>query len=107
MQKRRGWSLEQDHIFPKSALKKLGVPELLRDDVGNLRYLAKTRNILKSDVLPEENLDFYGHEDPELSELFVKALRKLSTESYSRFCSARRERIHAKVRSFLGFALQE
>ena len=103
IQKKRGWSLEQDHIFPKSTLTKLGVPERLRDDVGNLRYLAKTRNILKSDVLPEENLDFYGHEDPDLHELFFRALRNLSTESYSRFCSARRERIHDKVRTFLGF----
>lgn len=101
--KKRGWSLEQDHIFANSMLTSLGVPDDLKDDVGNLRYLAKTRNILKSDSLPDANLDFFGSDDQHLSALFRAARQNLTRESFTAFCTARRKFIYNRVRTFLNF----
>jgi hypothetical protein len=102
--KKRGWSLEQDHIFPNSVLTKLGVPDEVKDDVGNLRYLAKTRNILKSATMPDASLEFYGSDERELHQLFAAAVQDLTAESFTAFCTARRQHIFKKVRVFLGFA---
>ena len=104
--KKRGWSLEQDHIFPNSVLKQLRVPDQVKDDVGNLRYLAKTRNILKSATLPDASLEFYGSDEPELGVLFAAAVQNLTPESFSAFCIARRKFIFERVRTFLGFGNQ-
>jgi len=101
--KKRGWSLEQDHIFPNSVLTNLGVPDELKDDVGNLRYLAKTRNILKSASLPDAKLDFFGSDDPHLSALFTAARENLTPESFAAFSTARRQFIYSRVRAFLNF----
>jgi hypothetical protein len=101
--KKRGWSLEQDHIFANSTLTKLGVPDAIKDDVGNLRYLAKTRNILKNATLPDSALDFYGSQDAELNKLFLAAVQNLTVESFIAFCMTRRQFIFRRVRAFLGF----
>jgi hypothetical protein len=101
--KKRGWSLEQDHIFANSTLTKLGVPDAIKDDVGNLRYLAKTRNILKNAALPDPTLDFYGSEDAELRKLFLASVQNLTVESFVAFCMTRRQFIFRRVRAFLGF----
>ena len=82
---------------------KLGVPKSVKDGVGNLRYLAKTRNILKSASLPDANLDFYGSEQPEVHGLFAAALQDLTPESFTAFATARQQYIFKTVRSFLGF----
>jgi hypothetical protein len=97
------WSLEQDHIFPDSTLTGLGVSSELKDGVGNLRYLPKVRNIIKSNHLPDKELDFYGSDVPDIKSLYLKALSGLSKESFAEFANARRNRILEKVRSFLGF----
>ncbi len=104
--KKRGWSLEQDHIFPNSVLTKLGVPNEIRDDIGNLRYLAKTRNILKSATLPDTSLEFYGSHNDELNALFSSAVNSLTPASFTAFCTFRRTFIFQKVRTFLGFTDQ-
>ena len=45
-------SPELDHVFPQSAMRpKYGD---LVDDIGNLSYLGKLRNIRKSDAMPLE-----------------------------------------------------
>ena len=105
--KKRGWSLEQDHIFPNSVLTKLGVPDEIKDDVGNLRYLAKTRNILKSATMPDASLEFYGSDETELGALFTAAVQSLTPETFAAFCAARRQFIFQRVRTFLGFAEQQ
>jgi hypothetical protein len=101
--KKRGWSLEQDHIFPNSVLTKLGVPDQLRDAVGNLRFLAKARNILKSADISDASLDFYGSDQEELHSLFVMAAQNLTVESFTAFCTARQRHIFKTMRRFLGF----
>jgi len=102
--KRRGWSLEQDHIFPRSILEDKGFPEDLINSVGNFRYINKTRNILKSNDLPEENTDFYGSNDPALKELFIKAINNLTEETFRNFVQKRKELIMNRVKKFLGFS---
>src|SRR5262249_32651986 len=44
--KKRGWSLERDHLFPQNQLKLHGIERDV-DDIGNFRLLAKVRNISK------------------------------------------------------------
>jgi len=101
--KKRGWSLEQDHIFPRSILEEKGFPEELINSVGNFRYINKTRNILKSNKLPEENTDFYGSSKQTLKELFIKARDDLTEETFRNFVQKRKELIMSKVNVFLGF----
>ena len=98
---KRGWSLEKDHIFPRSILENKRFPEELINDVGNLRYINKTRNILKSDSLPDENIEFYGSKDPVLKKLFKEARENLTEETFRSFVQKRKELIVAKVKGFL------
>ena len=100
--KKRGWSLERDHIFPKSLLKDRNIPEELIDNVGNLRLINKTRNILKSNTLPEPNIDFFGSNDPELKQLFLKAREDLIKENFQTFVLKREHLISNQVKAFLG-----
>ena len=102
--KKRGWSLERDHIFPRSILEKKGFTEDLINSVGNFRYINKTRNILKSNVLPEENTEFYGSDEWALKELFMKARDNLTEETFKNFVQKRKELIMSKVNEFLGFS---
>ncbi len=57
--KKRSWSLERDHIFPRNQLSQRGIKTDV-DDIGNLRLLAKSRNIAKSDKMPDGNTEFFG-----------------------------------------------
>ena len=100
--KKRSWSLERDHIFPRSLLKDRNIPEELIDNVGNLRLINKTRNILKSNTLPEPNIDFFGSNDPELKELFLKAREDLTKGNFQTFVLKREDLISNKVKAFLG-----
>ena len=101
--RKRGWSLERDHIFPKSQLT-LDIPDELISSVGNLRLINKTRNILKSDAFPDEDAEFFGSEDPELKQSFLKARRDLTKDNFTRFVQKREEMIFDRVRFFLGLA---
>jgi uncharacterized protein with ParB-like and HNH nuclease domain len=101
---RRGWSLERDHIFPRSILEDKGFPDELINSVGNFRYINKTHNILKSNNLPEENTDFYSSSDPILKELFMKARDDLTEETFRNFVQKRKELITSEVNEFLGFS---
>ncbi|MCK4732290.1 MAG: DUF262 domain-containing protein [Methanophagales archaeon] len=102
--KKRGWSLERDHIFPRSILENMEFPEGLINSVGNFRYINKTRNILKSNDLPEESTDFYGSDDPALKDLFMKARGNLTEETFGNFVQKRKELIMSRVNEFLGFS---
>jgi hypothetical protein len=98
----RGWSLERDHIFPRSLLDHKSIYQDV-DNVGNLRLVNKTRNILKSDSLPDTDLEFFGSDDPELKALFVKARQDLTMANFLNFVRRREELIFDKVKRFLGF----
>ncbi len=101
--KKRGWSLERDHIFPASLLREKGIPEELINDIGNLRLITKTRNILKGDRLPDERTEFYGAGDEEIKRTFIQALEMLNEENFRKFVEKRRKLILQKVKEFLGF----
>jgi len=101
--KKRGWSLEQDHIFPRSILDDKGFPEELIDCVGNFRYINKTRNILKSNNMPDESTDYYGSDDPTLNDFFKEARVNLTEETFSKFVQKRKKLIMDEVNEFLGF----
>jgi len=102
--KKRGWSLERDHIFPRSILEDKVFPEKLINNPGNFRYINKTRNILKSNNLPEENTNFYGLDNPTLKDFFMKAKDNLTEETFRNFVQKRKELILSKVNEFLGFS---
>jgi len=100
---KRGWSLERDHIFPRGILEDKEFPEGLINRVGNFRYINKTRNILKSKNLPDENTDFYGSDDPTIKELFMETRDNLTEETFRKFVQKREELITSRVNEFLGF----
>lgn len=102
--KKRGWSLERDHIFPRSILEAKSFPEELINSVGNFRYINKTRNILKSNNLPDKNTDFYGSDNPTIKELFMAARDNLTEEAFRNFVQKRKELILSKVNEFLAFS---
>ncbi len=99
---KRGWSLERDHIFPQSVLEKKGISDELINNVGNLRLINKNRNILKSDSLPEKDIEFFGSSDLELKKLFLKAIEDLTKENFESFVRKREDMIFNKVNKFLG-----
>jgi len=102
--KKRGWSLERDHIFPRNILEDKGFPKELINNVGNFRYINKTRNILKSNDLPVESTDFYGSDNPTLKDLFIKSIDNLTEETFGNFVQKRKELIMSKINEFLGFS---
>jgi hypothetical protein len=99
--KKRGWSLERDHLFPQNQLKLHGIERDV-NDVGNFRLLAKVRNISKSDTMPDGNTEFFGKDDAELFGLFKAACGDFTQENLSRFVERRRALMRSKVTSFLG-----
>jgi uncharacterized protein with ParB-like and HNH nuclease domain len=105
--KKKGWSLERDHIFPRSLLETANVPEDLRDNIGNLRLINKVRNIRKSDNLPEESTEFFGSSDLELKPLFLQARGNLNLDNFKPFVQKREDLIFNKVRAFLQFEQQD
>ena len=90
---------EIDHIFPQSIYRpKHGA---LVDDIGNFAYLGKLRNIRKSNQLPADYLGKLS--DAELRDEFLIDDRALlAAERFEDFVAARRERVVARVRDFLG-----
>lgn len=100
---KRGWSLERDHIFPSSVLEDKGIPYELINSVGNMRLINKTRNILKSDKIPAEDVEFFGSGDAELHKLFLTARKDLNEANFNKFAIGREELIFNKVKDFLRF----
>lgn len=90
---------EVDHVFPQSVYRpKHG--ELV-DDIGNLAYLGKLRNIRKSAQLPAEYLGTLS--DAQLRDEFLIDDRALlEADRFEDFVMARRDYIVARVRDFLG-----
>lgn len=89
---------EVDHIFPQSTYF-LAYPELV-NDIGNLAFLGKLRNIRKSNQEPWEY--FAEVSDEALQEEFLIDRRLLSKDKFPEFVEARRSRILSSVRDFLG-----
>lgn len=98
----RGWSLERDHIIPRSILEKRSIPDDLISNVGNLRLINKTRNILKSDSMPEPDIEFFGADDEKLNKAFLKCRSRLSESTFRQFVEMRQGMIFDKVMDFLG-----
>lgn len=92
-------SPEVDHIFPQSVMRpKYGD---LVDDIGNLSYLGKLRNIRKRDAMPADY--FKDVPDAELKAYHLIDDRTLlAPDRFEEFVSTRREVILAAVKSFLG-----
>lgn len=99
----RGWSLERDHIFPVSLLIERSIPYPLIDDVGNLRLVNKTRNIMKSGSVPDADMEFFGSDEADLRALFIKAREDLTLWNFQRFVERRKELIFDRINTFLGF----
>jgi hypothetical protein len=89
---------EVDHIFPQ-AIYSYEYPELI-NDIGNLAYLGKLRNIRKSDQEPWEY--FSGISDDDLDKEFLVDRSLLARDKFPEFVEMRRERIISSVRDFLG-----
>ena len=99
--RKRGWSLERDHIFPQNQLKIAGIEKDVHD-VGNFRLLGKVRNISKSDTMPDADTEFFGKEDSGLRQIFDAARGNFTQENFSKFVERRRGLIRGKVAGFLG-----
>lgn len=103
---KRGWSIESDHIFPRSTLEDLEISDNLINDVGNLRFLNKARNISKSDKIPEKDLDFFGKTS--LKEIYYDSIEYLENrdtenfkKAYSQFIEERKRLMVSKLGEFL------
>jgi hypothetical protein len=90
---------EVDHIFPQSLYRpKFGN---IVDDIGNLAYLGKLRNIRKSAEEPSSY--FAKTSDAELKQYFLIEDRLLlAPERFETFVEKRRQMLLAVVRDFLG-----
>ena len=90
---------EVDHIFSQSVYRPLFGS--LVDDIGNLAYLGKLRNIRKS---AEEPLSYF--EDTPANELkedfHIEDRSLLARDKFEKFVEARRTRLVGEVRTFLG-----
>ena len=88
-----------DHIFPQAAYRpKYGD---LVDDIGNLSYLGRLRNIRKNDQPPMEY--FRGTPDSQLRDQFLISDRSmLAEEHFADFVEQRRSMIVDKVKAILG-----
>lgn len=92
-------SAEVDHVFPQSIYR----PKfpLLVDDIGNLSFLGKLRNIRKSDEMPAEYLK--GESDRALADNLVISDRSLLSDAkFEEFVNKRRELIIERVKAALG-----
>ena len=102
---KRGWSLERDHIFPQNQLQISNISEHV-NSVGNFRLLGKSRNISKSDTMPDTNTEFFGNTDQAVKAAFDKARANLTQENYTDFVHERENLLEKWVVSFLGFGGQ-
>ncbi|MHC1740631.1 MAG: DUF262 domain-containing protein [Anaerolineaceae bacterium] len=96
----RAWSLERDHIFPKHQLE-LRKIKVDVNSIGNFRLEGKSRNISKSDNMPDANTDFFGKGEAELMKLYIAAYTNLNQKTFSAFVQKRKELIKEKVLVFL------
>ncbi len=98
---KRGWSLERDHIFPQNQLQ---IANIVKDvhDLGNFRFLGKSRNIQKSDAMPDGNTEFFGMADPVVKAAYDQACIAFTQDNFSDFVQKRRNRLLQQVTSFLG-----
>jgi len=108
MAKKRGWSIEKDHIFPKSTLENLQISDNLINDIGNFRFLNKTRNILKSNKIPEKQLDFFGKNQNEIKLSYLHCIDYLQDnnldkfkEEYPIFIKNRKKLMLSKIKGYL------
>lgn len=99
---KRGWSLERDHIFPQNQLRIANIAEHV-SNVGNFRLLGKSRNISKSDAMPDANTEFFGCTDQTVKGAFDKACADLTQDNYTDFVHKRKSLLEQRVVSFLGF----
>jgi hypothetical protein len=87
-----------DHIFPQAQYR-MDHGDLV-DDVGNLAYLWRLRNIRKSDQPPWEY--FHDVSDSELyDQVLIPDRTLLAVDRFTTFVERRRELILEKVRGFL------
>jgi len=91
---------EVDHIFPQAKYREK-YPELI-DDIGNLAFLEKLPNILKSATEPAEYFAEMEYSDSELLDRYLVERELLVPERFEEFVESRRGRILDKVKSFLG-----
>jgi hypothetical protein len=90
---------EVDHIFPQSVMRPIVGSRV--DDIGNLSYLGKLRNIRKSAEMPESY--FAKLTDAELRDDYcIEERSLLASDKFEEFVSSRRSVIVAKVKAFLG-----
>jgi hypothetical protein len=89
---------ELDHIFPFS-LYASRHPELI-NDIGNMAFLGKLRNIRKSNQNPWEY--FSNVSEADLEQDFLVDRELLAADKFEEFVSSRRARIVSAVREFLG-----
>jgi Protein of unknown function (DUF1524) len=96
---RNDWAkAEVDHIFPQSVYRERYHD--LVDDIGNLGYLGKLRNMRKHADNPWEY--FKDTPDDELERDFLVQRSLLEEDKFQEFVSIRRARILDAVRKFLG-----
>jgi hypothetical protein len=88
---------ELDHIFPHS-LYWSKYPELV-NDIGNMAFLGKLRNIRKSNQLPWEYFEEVSDDD--LDRDFLVDRKLLADDKFEDFVISRRQRIIDKVTEFL------
>jgi hypothetical protein len=88
---------EIDHIFPWSTYV-LSHPELV-DDIGNMAFLGKLRNIRKSAQPPWEY--FADTSDGVLRKDFLIQRELLSADKFEEFVQVRRQAILGEVEDFL------
>lgn len=89
---------EVDHIFPR-AIYQIDYPDLI-NDIGNLAFLGKLRNIRKSHQEPWEYFESISAEELATDYLIDKSL--LKPEAFEQFVANRRERICSRVKELLG-----
>lgn len=90
---------EVDHIFPQSVYRPI-IGDAV-DDIGNLAYLGKLRNIRKRDEEPGSY--FRLTSDEELAQNFLIEDRSLlAHDRFSEFIEKRRTLVLGRVKTFLG-----
>lgn len=98
---KRGWSLEKDHIFPQNQLAQRAITQDV-SDIGNLRLEPKSRNISKSDKMPDGNTEFFGRDDSAVKLAYEAACKNLTQQSFSDFVIQRKDLVRKGVATFLG-----
>jgi hypothetical protein len=89
---------EVDHVFPQSLYREK-FPELV-DDIGNMAYLGKLRNIRKG--AQEPWIYFKDVPADELDRDFLVDRSLLAENKFEEFVTVRRDRIVKAVRESLG-----